>query len=200
MNDILNSPMKSLYAGLALSLIMLIVWIALGGGDGLGLVSFLLRWVHVFAAILWVGMIWFVNFIQMAALRDADDAGKATIHKLIVPKVAMTFRHASHAVLLSGILLLISSGYMLDRLVFTSAVYVPPLRHALLWSGAFAGIAMWAIVHFKLWPNIKIVLGQSPSDADVKARARDIVRIYARINLILAVPVTFVMIAAAHLY
>ena len=200
MNDILNSPLKSFYAGLALSLLALIAWIALGGGDGLGLVSFLLRWVHVFSAILWVGMIWFVNFIQMAAIRDADDAGKATIHKLIVPKVASTFRHASHAVLLSGILLLISSGYMLDRLVFTSAVYVPPLRHALLWGGALGGIAMWAIVHFKLWPNIKIVLGQSPSDADGKARARDTVRIYARINLILAVPVTFVMIAAAHLY
>ena len=59
---------------------------------------------------------------------------------------------------------------------------------------------MWAIVHFKLWPNIKIVLGQIPSYADGKARARDTVRIYARINLIHAVPVTFVMIAAAHLY
>ena len=200
MNDILNSPLKSFCAGLTLSLFALVAWIALGGGDSIGLVSFLLRWVHVFAAILWVGMIWFVNFIQMAAIRDADDAGKAAIHKLIVPKVANTFRHASHAVLLSGILLLISSGYLLDRLVFTSSVYVPPLRHALLWSGAVAGIAMWAIVHFKLWPNIKIVTGHSPSDADGKARARDTVRIYARINLILAVPVTFVMIAAAHLY
>ena len=200
MNDILNSPLKSFCAGLTLSLFALVAWIALGGGDSIGLVSFLLRWVHVFAAILWVGMIWFVNFVQMAAIRDADDAGKAAIHKLIVPKVANTFRHASHAVLLSGILLLISSGYLLDRLVFTSSVYVPPLRHALLWSGAVAGIAMWAIVHFKLWPNIKIVTGHSPSDADGKARARDTVRIYARINLILAVPVTFVMIAAAHLY
>ena len=200
MNNILGDPKKSLLLGLAISLVILIAWMAIAGADRVGLVSFLLRWVHVFSAIIWVGMIWFVNFIQFAAIRDADDAGKAAIHKFVVPKVAMTFRHTSHAVLLTGILLLITSGYLLDRLIFTSAVYVPPLRNALLWSGTIAGVAMWAFVHFKIWPNIKIVLGETPGDADAKARARDTVRIYARLNLILALPVTFVMIAAAHLY
>ena len=200
MDDILKNPVKSLVVGLVISLVILIAWVALAGVDRIGLISFLLRWMHVFAAIIWVGMIWFVNFIQLAALRDADDAGKAAIHKHIVPKVAMTFRHTSHAVLLTGVLLLITSGYLLDRLVFTSAVYVPPLRNALLWGGTLAGIAMWAFVHFKIWPNIKIVLGETAGDTDAKARARDTVRIYARLNLILAVPVTFVMIAAAHLY
>ncbi len=200
MNAILGDPMKSLLAGLAISLVILIAWVALAGVDRVGLISFLLRWVHVFSAIIWIGMIWFVNFIQFAALRDADDAGKAAIHKFIVPKVAMTFRHTSHAVLLTGVLLLITSGYLLDRLIFTSAVYVPPLRNALLWGGTIAGVAMWVLVHFKIWPNIKIVLGETAGDADAKARARDNVRVYARLNLILAVPVTFVMIAAAHLY
>ena len=200
MNDILGDPKKSLLLGLAISVAILIAWMAVAGVDRIGLLSFLLRWTHVFSAIIWVGMIWFVNFIQFAAIRDADDAGKAAIHKFIVPKVALTFRHTSHAVLLTGILLLITSGYLLDRLVFTSAVYVPPLRNALLWSGTLAGFAMWAFVHFKIWPNIKVVLGETPGDADAKMRARDSVRIYARLNLILSVPVTFVMIAAAHLY
>ncbi len=197
-NSILAKPGASLLAGLALTLAILVLWLALAGADRLGFVSFLIRWVHVSTAMLWVGMIWFVNFIQFAAVRDADDAGRATLHKLIVPRVTLTMRHMSHVVLASGVLLLITSGYMLDRLMFSSAVYIPPVRNALLWAGALAGIAMWALLHFRIWPNLRIVLGDAAADAKAKARAQ--VLTYARVNLVLAVPVTFVMVAAAHLY
>jgi uncharacterized membrane protein len=200
MQSVLASPVKSLVAGLVIAGVVLLLWLGLAGADRMGLVSFLLRWVHVFTSIIWIGMIWFVNFIQLVAVREATDVERAALHKLIVPRVALTFRHMSHVVVLSGVLLLITSGYLLDRLMFTSAVYIPPLRNWLLWGGTFAGIAMWAFVHAKIWPALRIVLGEIPGDAAAIAKARDTVRVYARLNLILAVPVTFVMVAAAHLY
>jgi uncharacterized membrane protein len=200
MHSFFASPVKALIAGFALAAVVLALWLGIAGADRLGLASFLLRWLHVLTSIVWLGLIWFVNFIQLAAAAEATDGERAALHRLIVPRVATTFRHASHGVMLTGILLLVTSGYLLDRLMFTSAVYIPPLRNWLLWGGTIAGIAMWALVHLKISPAIRIVLGAAAGDAATIAAARDTVRTYARINLILAIPVTFVMVAAAHLY
>lgn len=198
MNRILASASTSLMAGLAVCALILIVSLFDSSLDWLGFISFLLRWVHILGGIIWIGMIWFVNFIQFAALDEADDAGRGLIHKLIVPRVAHTFRHAAHLTLVSGVLLLISTGYLFDRWVFSSAVYIAPMRSVLLWSGVIAGAFMWGFVQFVIWPNLQIVLGSA--DAEAKAAARQRVRRFARLNLILAIPVTFVMVAATHLY
>jgi uncharacterized membrane protein len=198
MNRILTSASASLMAGLAVCALILLISLFDPSIDWLGFLSFLLRWVHILAGIIWIGMIWFVNFIQFAALDEADDAGRGLLHKLIVPRVAHTFRHAAHLTLASGVLLLISTGYLLDRWVFSSAVYIAPMRSVLLWSGVIAGAAMWGFVQFVIWPNLQIVLGSG--DAAAKAAARQRVRSFARINLVLSIPVTFVMVAATHLY
>jgi uncharacterized membrane protein len=200
MREILASPGRALAAGAVLTLLILVLWLASVGADRIGFLSFLLRWLHVFAGIVWVGMVWFVNFIQFVALQEADEAGRATLLKSIAPRVAHAFRHASHMSLLTGVLLLVASGYLLDRLLFASEVYIPPSRAFLLWGGALGGVLMWIFVHFIIWPNLKLVLGLTPGDAEAKARAREQITTYARLNLILSVPVTFVMVAAAHLY
>jgi uncharacterized membrane protein len=189
-------------AGLVVCALILVVSLFDSGLDWLGFISFLLRWIHILGGIIWVGMIWFVNFIQFAALDEADDAGRGLIHKLIVPRVAHMFRHAAHLTLVSGVLLLISTGYLFDRWVFSSAVYIAPMRSVLLWSGVIAGAVMWAFVQFVIWPDLQTVLGSADADADAeaKAAARQRVRRFARLNLILSIPVTFVMVAATHLY
>ena len=200
MKNILASPARSLALGLAISLAILIVWIVGSGVDRIGFTSFVLRWVHIFAGMIWIGMIWFVNFIQLVAVAEAEGPARAGIMKHIVPRVAHTFRHASHWTMGSGVLLLITSGYLLDRLVFSSPVYIPPMRNLLLWGGTLAALAMYGFVHMVIWPGLRIVLGLEPADADKIAAARARVAVYARWNLILAVPVTVAMVAAAHLY
>lgn len=200
MNAILDSAPRSLLTGLAIALLILVLWIALSGVDAIGLTSFLLRWIHILGGILWLGMIFFVNFIQFAALAEADEAGRSAIMKLIVPRVAHSLKHAAGLTLLTGVLLLVTSGYLFDSLVFSSAVYIPPLRNTLLWAGVAGGVTMWAFVEFIIGPNLRIVLGQTRADAAGIARARRQAKTFARLNLILAVPVTFVMVAAAHLY
>jgi uncharacterized membrane protein len=197
---LLETPVRALLAGLGLTLAILLVWMIFIGVDRIGLMSFLLRWLHVLAGIVWLGLIFFINFIQIVAIKESDQPGRAALLKSVVPRVAAGFRHASHLTLLTGVLLLVTTGYLLDRWMFTSAVYVPPLRNLLLWGGTLGGLVMWVLAHFVVWPNLKIVLGQVPGDDAAKAAARGRVETFARINLILSLPVTFVMVAASHLY
>ena len=200
MPAVLSSARNALIVGIAIAVAALVAAIAVDGVDRLGLASFLLRAIHVVAAMVWVGMIWFVNFVQHAAVTGADDAGRGTLMRLVVPNVAWIFRHASHLVMLSGVLLLLPSGYVLGSWVFGAPVYVSLVKSLLLWGAAAGAFAMWTFVHMFIWPNLQVVLGQRPGNAEAKAAARAKVALYARANLLLAVPVTVLMVAAAHLF
>ena len=200
MTAALSSARNALIAGIVVTVLAIIAAVVADGADRLGLISFVLRSIHVVAAMVWVGMIWFVNFVQHAAVTGADDAGRGTLMRLVVPNVAWIFRHASHLVLLSGLLLTLPTGYLLGSLVFGAPVYVSLVKSLLLWSAAAGAVAMWAFVHMIIWPNLQVVLGHRPGNAEAKAAARAKVALYARANLLLAVPVTVLMVAAAHLF
>ena len=190
--------MMALVTGLGLCAVVLAVWLSAAGIDWLGFVSMAVRFAHVLGAVAWVGMIIFVNFVQLIALSEADDAGRSALMKHVVPRVASIFRHASHLTMVTGIGLLIATGYMLERWVFKSAVYIPPLKFAMLYAAIAGAVVMWSLVHFVIWPNLRLVLGQVEGDAAAKVEARNKIRKAARINLILALPVTCVMVAVAH--
>ncbi len=77
---------------------------------------------------------------------------------------------------------------------------MPPARALLLWIGVIGALAMWMFVHMYIWPAMQVVIGLRPGDADAKVRARARVVTFARLNLLLSLPVTLTMVAAAHLY
>jgi uncharacterized membrane protein len=200
MTLLLSSARHALIAGTLIAVVAVGAGIAVGGVDTLGLVSFLVRAIHVLAAIVWVGMIWFVNFVQHPAVVGADDAGRGTLMRLVVPNVAWIFRHASHLVIVSGLLLLLPTGYVLSAWIYGAPVYLSLAKMVSMAVAAVGGVAMWALVHHAIWPNLQVVLGQRPGNAEAKAAARAKVALYARANLLLAVPVTVLMVAAAHLF
>ena len=179
---------------------LLLGWLVTAGADGLALLGFLVRLAHVLASMVWIGSVFFVNFVQLVVLQTADEPSRSFLHKAVVPRVAWWFRHASTTVVASGVLLLILAGYLLPSLVYGTSVYVPPARAILLWGGVVGGLAMWMFVHMYIWPNMQLVLGMRPGDDGAKAQARARVVLFARLNLVLSVPVVFAMVAAAHLY
>jgi uncharacterized membrane protein len=194
------TPQSSLIAGLVVAAILAVVALAIAdAADWFGFLSFLVRTVHVLAAMVWIGLVFFVNFVQLVALQAADEAGRDYLHRAIVPNVAWWFRHASTLAVLTGAILLLTAGYVLPTLVYGSAVYVLPSRALLFWSAVAGALVMWMLVHMYIWPSMQVVLGLRPGDADAKAKARARVILFARLNLVLALPVTLGMVAAAHL-
>lgn len=200
MRSILQSPRTALVVGLLACAAVLAIWLAGATVDRLGLASFLTRWLHVLGAAVWVGMIWFVNFVQLAAIDQADEKLKAELVASVATRVATAIRHASHLTVVTGLLMLVETGYAFDRYVFSSAVYVPPLKMALMAGGSLAALAMWIVVHAVIRPGMRVVLADPPAPEPERQRARRLIATYARLNLVLALPVTFVMVAAAHLY
>ena len=106
-DEMLSDPVRSFLAGLALAALALAAWLVFEPLDLRGLIAVLLRFVHVLSAMVWVGLIFFVNFIQFKALEEADEASRGAIARGIVPRVAGAFRHASHLTVLTGALLLV---------------------------------------------------------------------------------------------
>lgn len=194
----LASPVKALILGLVLAAVILIAWVLTSGVDRLGLVSLLLRFLHIGAAMIWVGMIWFVNFVQLAAVREADEQARGPLMRFIVPGTLSAIMHASTLTAASGVLLLVTTGYVLDRWVFLSVVYVSTPKALMLWGGVLGGVVMLGLAHGVIRPALRIVLGEVPGDIEAVARARERVTTFARLNLVLAVPVTFVMVVASH--
>lgn len=198
MGGLLGTPGKALALGTAAAVVLLVVALAASGIDRVGLIAVLLRWLHVGAGIVWLGMVWFVNFIQLVAVAEADQPARGAIMKHIVPRVALTFRQASHLTVVTGALLLFTSGYLGGSLVYSSAVFIPTSRNILMWAGVLAAMAMYMFVHMMIWPGLRLVLGIETGTPEQIAAARAKVATYARWNLVLSVPVTLAMVAAAH--
>ncbi len=198
MGGLLGTPGKALALGTAAAVVLLVVALAASGIDRVGLIAVLLRWLHVGAGIVWLGMVWFVNLIQLVAVAEADQPARGAIMKHIVPRVALTFRQASHLTVVTGALLLFTSGYLGGSLVYSSAVFIPTSRNILMWAGVLAAMAMYMFVHMMIWPGLRLVLGIETGTPEQIAAARAKVATYARWNLVLSVPVTLAMVAAAH--
>src|SRR5262245_59447173 len=95
----------------------------------------------------WVGLIVFVNFVQLVALQKADDPVRGFFAKSVIPQVAAWYRHASTVAVGTGAILLVTSGYLFPSLAYATEVGTPHARALLLWAGVLGGLAMWMFVH-----------------------------------------------------
>lgn len=143
------------------------------------------RFLHVAGAIVWGGLIVFVNVVQLSALAKASDAERPVIVRRIVPGSTRLFTIAADATLATGLAMI----WPVHRAL--------PDRPMLV-LGILGGIAMWTIVRFVLRPAIARVTGEVAASDSEKAAARARVALYARVNLALLLPVTLAMLIASH--
>lgn len=185
----LDTPVRALMAGFAVLAALVVLAVLSGHMMPPDLLRIASRAFHVFSAIVWVGLIWFVNMIQLVVLYEADDAAKGAFRTWIIPRVAKHFKMAGNLTVLTGLVLLYQFGYLTSR---------PFGSSAWLWLGVLGGTIMLGLVHARISPAIRVMLDAAITDPDLKKAARLTVRRYARINLLLSVPVTFAMVAGAH--
>lgn len=151
------------------------------------------RWLHIMAGVMWVGLLYYFNFVQAQAMKDAQADGTAAgISKHLAPRALLFFRWAAVVTWLAGTWLL---GDKIDEaFLFRERAYIPIGVGA--WLGTIMFINVWAII----WPNQRKILGLAPASEDEKARARRVAFLASRLNVVLSMPMLFFMSASGGLF
>jgi uncharacterized membrane protein len=164
----------------------------IGGGD-YDWAQFL-RYLHVLAGILWIGLLYYFNFVQIPTMPKVPAELKPGISKHIAPAALFWFRWAALATVILGLLLgeMQQGGYTIRALTLQEG-------YRTIGIGMWLGLIMAANVWFIIWPNQKRALGIVQAADDVKARSATTAMMASRTNLILSLPMLYCMVAQQHI-
>jgi len=150
-----------------------------------------LRWAHVFFGILWIGLLYYFNFVQIRKMPEIPAELKPAVSKYIAPEALFWFRWAALFTVFAGVALAIVRGYIAEVLTFGFAGRFDvqlDMGFALLGMGVWLAIIMFLNVWGVIWPNQKLVLGIKPADDAAKAKAAKTATLASRINVLLSLP------------
>ena len=188
MGAIFQSLGKTITAGFVLLIILIV---AAGAGAKLGehaWWAFLMRWLHVMSGVMWIGLLWYFNFVQTPSMPKIPDEQKPAIGKVIAPAALFWFRWAALATVVTGALLATMNGYIAHALSFQRPV-------AAIGIGMWLGLIMAFNVWFIIWPNQKKALGIVTVTPEEKTKAARTAMLTSRINTMLSIPMLFCMVA-----
>ncbi len=150
------------------------------------------RWMHVVFGILWIGLLYYFNFVQIRVMPAIPAELKPAVSKYVAPEALFWFRWAALFTVLAGICLAALRGHDYAAKVFTfgfAGGYGPDDRgYTLMGIGIYLALIMFLNVWGVIWPNQKIALGIKEADADAKAKAARIAMLASRTNTLLSLP------------
>ncbi|NKB36722.1 MAG: hypothetical protein GKR93_06045 [Gammaproteobacteria bacterium] len=189
------NPLKSITGTLVLGFVTAIVVMVLLGGNGFNLWS-LVTWLHVFAGVIWIGLLYYFNFVQAPAVAagtaDSDGPGPAAINKYVAPLALLWFRWAALATWLSGAAALEAMGIgIMNAFTLQAGAQVIGL-------GAWMGTIMLFNVWVLIWPNQKKILGIVEATDDEKAKSKFVALMASRTNTFLSIPMLMCMVGQGH--
>ena len=200
MTSILQSLSKTVHISAVLA-VLLFVGLYLGS-DGFGFdryfFSWLFRYFHVLAGIMWIGLLWYLNFVQIPNMPKISDEQKPAITKVIAPAVLFWFRWAAFATILTGLLVAYLNGYLHQSM--TLGIGSGYGKNTAIGIGMWLGIIMAYNVWFIIWPNQKKALGIVEALPEEKAVSAKKAMLISRINTLLSLPMLLTMVAAQNLY
>jgi uncharacterized membrane protein len=158
-------------------------------------ISFLFRWLHVLSGVMWIGLLWYFNFVQIPNMPKIPDDQKPAIGKVIAPAALFWFRWGAMATIVTGVILAGLNGYLVEAIALgitdnggSTAIGI----------GMWMGAIMWFNVWFIIWPNQKRALGMVEADADSKKKSARTAMLFSRTNTMLSIPMLFCMISAQN--
>ena len=191
MVQILQSLYKTLFAGLVLLIVVLFIATSVTGNPiqfSHAWGSFVMRWLHVLSGIMWIGLLWYFNFVKIQSMASIPDEQKPAISKVIAPTALFWFRYCALATVITGLLLAWMQGYIVNALTLQPGVVA-------IGMGMWIALVMAFNVWFIIWPNQKKALGIVAVEAPEKAKAARTAMLTSRINTLLSITMLYMMVA-----
>ena len=200
MANLLSSLSKTIHASLALAIILFLGLFYQNDGFSFDRLfwSWVARYTHVVVGIMWIGLLWYFNFVQIPNMAKIPDEQKPAIGKVIAPAALFYFRWAAAFTILSGFILAGLNGYLHDAMTLSIGSGIP--KHTAIGIGMWLGIIMAFNVWFVIWPNQKRALGIVECEPELKAKSAKIAMLFSRTNTLLSLPMLLTMVAAQNLY
>jgi uncharacterized membrane protein len=185
-------------AGFVLAILMIIGFGELNPGHfDMLFFQAVLRWLHVVFGILWIGLLYYFNFVQTRKMPEIPAELRPAITKYIAPEALFWFRWAALMTVLAGLGIVLLHGKDYAANVFTFGLVgstgAMRIGYMLMSIGIYMAVIMFLNVWGVIWPNQKKVLGLVEADADAKARAGRIAGMASRINTLLSIPMLTAM-------
>lgn len=152
------------------------------------------RWLHVMSGIMWIGILWYFNFVQIPTMPSIPDNLKPAIGKHIAPEALFWFRWAAASTVVFGLAIAHASGYLHDALKL--GIGGGNVSVTMIGIGMWMGLIMAFNVWFIIWPKQKIALGIV--DGGDKAAAARTAMLFSRTNTLLSIPMLYCMLYYAH--
>jgi len=200
MGNLLSSLSKTIHASLALAIIVFLGLFYQNDGFSFDRIfwSWVARYTHVVVGIMWIGLLWYFNFVQIPNMAKIPDEQKPAIGKVIAPAALFYFRWAAAFTIISGLILAGLNGYLHDAMTLSIGSGIP--KHTAIGIGMWLGIVMAFNVWFVIWPNQKRALGIVECEPELKAKSARTAMLFSRTNTLLSLPMLLTMVAAQNLY
>jgi len=181
---------QSLGRTVAAGVVLLVIIVLLAGNIQFGHAwgAFVMRWLHVLSGVMWIGLLWYFNFVQIRSMPKIPDEQKPAISKVIAPTALFWFRYGALATVVTGVLLAWMNGYIVPAL----GVQKPFVAIGI---GMWLALVMAFNVWFIIWPNQKKALGIVTVPPEQKAAAGRLAMLTSRANTLLSIPMLYCMVA-----
>jgi uncharacterized membrane protein len=189
MGAIFQSLGRTIIAGIVLLALLIVI----AGGFARGVapdqawLTFFMRWLHVLSGVMWIGLLWYFNFVQIPSMPKIPDEQKPAIGKVIAPAALFWFRWAALATIVTGLLLAMMMGYIGRALTLQDGARAIGIG---MWLGLIMAFNVWFII----WPNQKKALGIVQVAPEEKTKAARLAMLTSRLNTMLSIPMLYMMV------
>ncbi|MEW6688908.1 MAG: urate hydroxylase PuuD [Pseudomonadota bacterium] len=188
MSAIFQSLGRTIIAGIVVLVVIMGIAGTFGKMGDHGYWNFFMRWLHVLSGVMWIGLLWYFNFVQTPSMPKIPDEQKPAIGKVIAPAALFWFRWAALATVVTGLLLAWMQGFIATLFTFQAP-------YTAIAIGMWLGLVMAFNVWFIIWPNQKKALGIVQVEAAEKAAAAKMAGMTSRFNTMLSIPMLYCMVA-----
>ena len=196
----MTNPLDKLSQTIGLGVIIAMILAVLAKGIALDYAwwTFFFRWLHVLSGVMWIGLLWYFNFVQAVNMPKVPADQRPTIIKHILPDALFWFRWAALSTVITGLILAHLNGYLGDALTLSLSDGVP--KNRAIGIGMWLGLIMAFNVWFIIWPNQKKVMGLTEVPADQRPKAARTAGLASRVNTMLSVPMLYMMVSAQNIF